>query len=309
MARIHVTSHLVDEFSFPSSPRQAHPDLLRNPAESLSKAEHRQLVRDCLHLLLKQGYSPLSYFAKDPQAYFNLGEYLALVDLSLTVKMGVQYSLWGGSILNLGTEKHRKQYFTAVDQFHIPGCFAMTELKHGSNVAALQTEAVLDLATDEWVIHTPDDGAIKWWIGNAAEDGRMATVFARLKIPSRVRAGALDDFGVHAFVVPLRDSNGQPLHGVEIRDCGYKVGLQGVDNGAIRFRYDFLTRHNLAGRMAALESLTRPHSYSATCVCLAITCSIGSRVLGGMVSIRVRWRRRGSGSRPHWGSSLAVGWG
>lgn len=35
----------------------------------------------------------------------------------------------------------------------------------GSNVAALQTEAVLDMMTDEWVIHTPDEGAIKWWIG------------------------------------------------------------------------------------------------------------------------------------------------
>lgn len=49
----------------------------------------------------------------------------------------------------------------------------------GSNVAALQTEAVLDVLTDEWVVHTPDEGAIKWWIGNAAEDGRAATVFAR----------------------------------------------------------------------------------------------------------------------------------
>ncbi len=58
----------------------------------------------------------------------------------------------------------------------------MTELKHGSNVAALQTEAVLDVSTDEWVINTPDEGAIKWWIGNAAEDGRAATVFARLKL-------------------------------------------------------------------------------------------------------------------------------
>lgn len=26
-----------------------------------------------------------------------------------TVKLGVQYSLWGGSILNLGTERHRKK--------------------------------------------------------------------------------------------------------------------------------------------------------------------------------------------------------
>ncbi len=38
----------------------------------------------------------------------------------------------------------------------------MTELRHGSNVAALQTEAVLDVATDEWLINTPDEGATKW---------------------------------------------------------------------------------------------------------------------------------------------------
>ena len=31
-----------------------------------------------------------------------------------------------------------------------------------NQVAALQTEAVLDVLTDEWVIHTPDEGAIKW---------------------------------------------------------------------------------------------------------------------------------------------------
>jgi acyl-CoA oxidase len=38
----------------------------------------------------------------------------------------------------------------------------MTELAHGSNVAGLRTEALLDLASDEWVITTPNDGAIKW---------------------------------------------------------------------------------------------------------------------------------------------------
>jgi acyl-CoA oxidase len=36
-----------------------------------------------------------------------VAECLSLVDLSLMVKSGVQYSLWGGSVLNLGTETHR----------------------------------------------------------------------------------------------------------------------------------------------------------------------------------------------------------
>ncbi len=77
------------------------------------------------------------------------------------VKMGVQYSLWGGSVVNLGTERHREKYFDDIDSFRLPGCFAMTELRHGSNVAGLQTEACLDVAADEWDVHTPDEGAIK----------------------------------------------------------------------------------------------------------------------------------------------------
>jgi hypothetical protein len=73
--------------------------------------------------------------------------------------MGVQYSLWGGSVLNLGTSKHRQRFFEDINIFKAPGCFAMTELKHGSNVAMLQTQAMFDAATDEWVITTPNEGA------------------------------------------------------------------------------------------------------------------------------------------------------
>jgi len=187
-----------------------------------------------------------------------------MVDLSFTVKSGVQFSLWGGSVLNLGTERHRRQYFDDIASLRLPGCFAMTELKHGSNVAALQTEAVLDVAADEWVVHTPDEGAIKWWIGNAAEDGIAATVFARLKVPAAAASSSSSptaatttsyvDHGVHAFVVPLRDPATKALlPGVEIHDCGYKVGLNGVDNGAIRFTRVRVPRTNLLDRFASVD--------------------------------------------------------
>lgn len=52
----------------------------------------------------------------------------------------------------------------------------------------------------------------------------MGTVFARLKVPAPDGSGAIDDHGVHAFIVPLRDTDNQCFPGVEIKDCGYKVG-------------------------------------------------------------------------------------
>ena len=51
----------------------------------------------------------------------------------------------------------------------------------------------------------------------------MGTVFARLKVPAPDGSGAIDDHGVHAFIVPLRDADNQCYPGVEIKDCGYKV--------------------------------------------------------------------------------------
>jgi acyl-CoA oxidase len=91
---------------------------------------------------------------------------------------------------------------------------------------------------------------LRRWIGNAAEDGQWATVFARLRIPNEGPKGGFKDHGVHAFICPLRDASGSVCKGVEIRDCGYKVGLNGVDNGAIAFHGVRVPRENLLDRFA-----------------------------------------------------------
>ncbi|ODQ80743.1 hypothetical protein BABINDRAFT_179995 [Babjeviella inositovora NRRL Y-12698] len=111
------------------------------------------------------------------------------------------------------------------------GCFAMTELAHGSNVAGLETTATLDLDTDEFVLTTPHIGATKWWIGMAAHTATHAVVYARLV----VKKDTVNDYGVKAFVVPLRDANHDLLPGVSVGDIGAKMGRHGIDNGWIQF--------------------------------------------------------------------------
>ncbi|XP_008803753.2 acyl-coenzyme A oxidase 2, peroxisomal [Phoenix dactylifera] len=227
---------------------RSRPDL-QTPVE-ISTADHRELcMRQLTALVRDAGIRPFRYVLEDPSLYFAISEAAGGIDISLGIKMGVQYSLWGGSVINLGTKKHRDKYFDGIDNLDYPGCFAMTELHHGSNVQGLQTTATFDPVTDEFVINTPNDGAIKWWIGNAAVHGKFATVFAKLILPLQGMGGGSADMGVHAFIIPIRDlETHSVLPGIEINDCGHKIGLNGVDNGALRFHSVRIPRDNLLNR-------------------------------------------------------------
>ncbi|CAO2144704.1 unnamed protein product [Urochloa humidicola] len=240
---------------------RARPDL-QTPVE-MTTAEHRELCFRQLRALVRDaGVRPLTLMANDPAEYFAVMEAVGGADISLGVKLGVQYSLWGGSVINLGTKKHRDRFFDGIDNLDYPGCFAMTELHHGSNVQALQTTATFDPVTDEFIINTPNDGAIKWWIGNAAVHGKFATIFARLILPLQGKGGEPADMGIHAFIVPIRDLETHAvLPGIEINDCGHKIGLNGVDNGALRFRSVRIPRDNLLNRFG---DVSRDGKYTST---------------------------------------------
>jgi acyl-CoA oxidase len=217
-------------------------------AEEMTRHEFRQRVLEVLLMLARTGQTGLG-FPKEYGGGGDIGasiagfETLAYGDLSVLVKAGVQFGLFGGAILHLGSKRHHDAYLEDLITGRLLGCFAMTETGHGSNVQALGTTATYDPETDEFVVATPEESARKDYIGNAAEHGRMAVVFAQLVV-------AGESHGVHALVVPLRDEAGDPLPGVRIEDDGRKIGLNGVDNGRLWFDGVRVPRTALLNRYA-----------------------------------------------------------
>ena len=226
------------------------PELARDP-EPPPPEEYRERVFEWARTIAAEGDTGLGFPAEfggrdNVPGSIAAFETLALGDLSLLVKCGVQFGLFGGAVLHLGTRKHHERYLRDIITLDLPGCFAMTETGHGSNVQAVRTTATYDQDADEFIVHTPDPSARKDYIGNAALHGRMAAVFAQLVVGGEAR-------GVHCLLVPIRDERGEPCPGVELSDCGHKVGLNGVDNGRISFDEVRVPRDALLDRYAEVR--------------------------------------------------------
>ena len=175
-------------------------------------------------------------------------EELVVADPSLQIKAGVQWGLFGSAVMHLGTAEHHAKWLPGIMNLEIPGCFAMTETGHGSDVASIATTATYDPATEEFVVNTPFRAAWKDYIGNAANDGLGAVVFAQL-----VTRGV--NHGVHAFYVDLRDPDTKEfLPGIGGEDDGIKGGLNGIDNGRLHFTNVRVPRTNLLNRYGSVDA-------------------------------------------------------
>ena len=229
-------------------------DLALDPAfkkvEGLPVAEHRERTLGQLRRLAERGAVHRAYpaavgGADDPGGNLAGFEELAVADPSLQIKAGVQWGLFGAAVLHLGTAEHHARLLPGILEMTVPGCFAMTEVGHGSDVASLATSATYDPGTEEFVLHTPIAAARKEYLGNAGQHGTAAVVFAQL-----ITGGV--NHGVHAFYVPIRavgaDGALSYLPGVDGRDDGLKGGLNGVDNGQLWFDHVRVPRANLLNR-------------------------------------------------------------
>eukprot|EP00198_Chlamydomonas_reinhardtii_P002617 XP_001691953.1 predicted protein [Chlamydomonas reinhardtii] len=184
-------------------------------------------------------------------AIFEFLKCLMYADYSLAIKAGVHFTLCGGTIAKLGTAYHHNKYLPGVDDLSLPGCFGMTELGHGSNVMGIETTAVYDAASKEFVINTPNDEASKYWIGGSGQHGKICTVFAQLTV------------------------NGQ------WQDQGPKMGLNGVDNGRIWFDNVRVPREDM---LDAFASVSADGVYSSSIP--SVSARFGT-VVGGLTTGRV----------------------
>uniref|UniRef100_A0A6A7G111 Acyl-coenzyme A oxidase n=1 Tax=Hirondellea gigas TaxID=1518452 RepID=A0A6A7G111_9CRUS len=201
-------------------------DIFR-PRFNISLREERQLALDRLRKICDARLFSVKDFRNNPRNIFAAHEVGGLADGSVGTKMTVQFNLFGGTVLKLGTERHW-HILDKIDSLEEIGCFGLTELGYGNNAVEMETTSTFDPKTDEFVINSPTTLSQKYWITNSADHARWCIVFAHLMIGDT-------NHGIHGFLTRIRNDDHTICRGVRIEDMGYKFGCNGVDNGKLFF--------------------------------------------------------------------------
>lgn len=157
-------------------------------------------------------------------------------------RFAIQFGLVAGALAKLGTAYHHDTFLPEILNLETMGCFAMTEIGHGSDVQQLETQATYDSTTQEFVLTTPSKEAIKWWAGQLGTVADIAIVWAQLYIDGSHK-------GVHAFLVPLRDTKG-----VHRGNIGLKMGANAMDNGYLCLDHVRIPRVNMLDRFSQVST-------------------------------------------------------
>jgi acyl-CoA oxidase len=139
----------------------------------------------------------------------------------------LHYGMFATSVRQQGSSEQIKEWMADIEDFNILGCYAQTEMGHGSNVRGLETKAKYDVKTKEWIIHSPTLIAVKWWPGALGRTATHAIVVAQLLAPGA--DGSLVSQGPHQFVCRIRDQKiHQPLDRIVVGDIGPKYGYDDI---------------------------------------------------------------------------------
>ncbi|KAJ3085618.1 hypothetical protein HK102_013990 [Quaeritorhiza haematococci] len=215
------------------------------PRFNVSLSYEREVALERLKKIVEGGFISVFDFETNPLNIFAAHEVSGMIEGSMATKLTVNWNLYGGTVLKLGTERHRK-YLKGVDNLSAIGCFCLTELGYGNNAIEMGTTAKFDPATREFIINTPNTLAQKYWITNSAIHAKFAVVFAQTFVNGKPE-------GINAFLVRIREEDMNASPGVTIEEMGYKMGCNGVDNGKLWFKDVRIPAENLLNRYSDIS--------------------------------------------------------
>lgn len=214
---------------------------------------------------------------KELEKELDVGDPVALHTLRLVAAFDDPTSLhelmFIPNVQALCTKEQQDHWLPQCQDWRVIGCYAQTEIGHGSNVRGLETTASYIQETDEFVLNSPTPTACKFWPGSLGRTANTAMVIARL-----ITNGI--DHGIHNFLVPIRDRvSHEPLKGVASGDIGPKLGFNNMDNGYLQLSGVRVPRENMAARFAHVDPSTGAYVPSSDST---------SRKLAGLTMTQVR---------------------
>ncbi|XP_069721789.1 peroxisomal acyl-coenzyme A oxidase 2 [Phaenicophaeus curvirostris] len=151
------------------------------------------------------------------------------------------------SILVLGSDKQIAKWIPLASQYRIIGSYAQTELGHGTYLQGLETTAVFDVTTQEFILNTPMISAMKWWPGDMGRSSTHTVVFAQLYVHGKC-------YGVHPFIVQIRSLQDHSLcPGITAGDIGPKMSFEHVDNGYLMLQKVRVPRENMLNKFCEVQ--------------------------------------------------------
>lgn len=207
---------------------------LSNISKQPMIATDHQMTSEHLKSLVSSGYLKYTDIIENPEKFLEAHQKISKYDglEGFSVKFTVQYNLFAGSVMTLGTEKQKKFLIDRQKEGEL-GCFMLTEYSAGVT-SGMIVNTCAEIIDDKIIINTPNivfnpDNEVNFeetvhkknWISQGLTS-KWGVVIAKLYHKGQ-------NFGVYPFFIDMESK------GINKKDNGPKTGINSLDNAQIIF--------------------------------------------------------------------------